>query len=655
MQSDSHSSDRTLIPRKTLFGNPDRVSPQLSPDGKRISFLAPVNGVLNVWVGPAENPDLAEPVTQDTGRGIRSHSWSYNNVHILYVQDQDGDENWHLYRVDLTGGDIKDLTPIEGVQAQIQQASPKFPDQLLVALNDQNPQFHSIYRINLSTGDRELIQQNDGFAGFITDEDFNVRFASRLTPDGGNEILKPAQGGGWDSFLKIDMEDALTTSPVGFDKTLRVMYLVDSRGRDTAALVAVNLDTDNHTVIAEDQQADVSDTLIHPMEKTVQAVAFTYQRKAWQILDQAVASHLEYLSTVAEGDVEVISRTLDDRGWIVAYLLDDGPVRYYHYDTEAREARFLFTNRKALEGLTLAKMHTEVIKSRDGLELVSYYTLPVDSARQRTVRPDEPLAMVLLVHGGPWYRDDWGYNPLHQLLANRGYAVLSVNFRGSTGLGKGFTNAGNREWGGRMQEDLLDAVQWAVAEGIADPEKIAIMGGSYGGYATLAGLTFSPEVFACGVDIVGISNLVTFMNSIPPYWQPAIELLASRVGDHRTEEGVEFLKERSPLTHVERISKPLLIGQGANDPRVKQAESDQIVEAMQRRDIPVTYVLYPDEGHGFARPENNLSFFAVSEAFLACHLGGLYEPVGEDFEGSSITIPIGDDYIPGIRGDGIGQ
>ncbi len=601
-----------------------------------------------MWVGPAENPDLAEPVTQDAGRGIRSHSWSYNNDYLLYVQDQDGDENWHIYRVDLTSGDIKDLTPMEGVQAQIQEASPKFPDQLLVGLNDQNPQFHSIYRINLGTGDRELVQQNEGFAGFITDEDFNVRFASRLTPDGGNEILKSAQGGGWDSFLKIDMEDVLTTSPVGFDESLRVMYLVDSRGRDTSALVAVNLDTNIQTVIAEDQRADVSDTLIHPTEKTVQAVAFTYQRKGWQILDQAVASHMKYLSTVADGDVEVISRTLDDRGWIVAYLLDDGPVRYYHYNTEALEARFLFTNRKALEGLPLAKMHSEVIKSRDGLELVCYYTLPVDNASQKTVRPDEPLPMVLLVHGGPWYRDNWGYNPLHQLLANRGYAVLSVNFRGSTGLGKGFTNAGNLEWGGRMQDDLLDAVQWAVAEGIADPKKVAIMGGSYGGYATLAGLTFSPEVFACGVDIVGVSNLVTFMNSIPPYWQPAIDLLASRVGDHRTEEGVQFLKDRSPLTHVERICKPLLIGQGANDPRVKQAESDQIVEAMQRRDIPVTYVLYSDEGHGFARPENNLSFFAVSEAFLARHLGGHYEPVGEDFEGSSITIPTKDDRIPGI-------
>ena len=296
----STSSGRTLIPRKALFGNPDRVSPQLSPDGQKLSFLAPLNGVLNVWVSPAENPDLAEPITQDTGRGIRSHSWSYNNDCLLYVQDQDGDENWHLYRVDLTSGDIKDLTPLDGVQAQIQEASPKFPDELLVGLNEQNPQFHSIYRVNILTGDRELVQQNDGFAGFITDEDFNVRFASRLTPDGGNEILKQSPGGEWESYLKIEMEDSLTTSPVGFDKSGRLMYLVDSRGRDTAALTALNLDTGNQTVIGEDGRADVCDTLIHPTEKTIQAVAFTHQRKRWQVLDQTVASHLEYLGTVAD-------------------------------------------------------------------------------------------------------------------------------------------------------------------------------------------------------------------------------------------------------------------------------------------------------------------------------------------------------------------
>jgi dipeptidyl aminopeptidase/acylaminoacyl peptidase len=534
------------------------------------------------------------------------------------------------------------------VQARIQETSPQFPEELLIGLNDRNPQLHDVYRINIVTGTRGLVQQNDGFAGFLTDENFNVRFALRLTSDGGSEMLRLTETGHWERFIKVDMEDTLTTSPIGFDKTGSVMYLVDSRGRNTAALTSLNLDTRELTLIAEDDRADVSDTMAHPTEKTLQAVSFTYLRKEWQTLDPSIAPDLDYLRTVADGDIEVTSRTLDDRHWIVAYLLDNGPVRYYHYDREQKDARFLFTNRKALEGLPLARMHPVSIKSRDNRDLVSYYTLPLDSDQEEDGHPDHPLPAVLLVHGGPWHRDDWGYNPLHQLLANRGYAVLSVNFRGSTGLGKDFINAANLEWGGKMHDDLIDTVQWAIEQGMADPERVAIMGGSYGGYATLVGMTFTPDIFACGVDIVGPSNLFTLINSIPPYWQPQIELWATRVGDHRTEEGQALLNERSPLSYVDQIRRPLLIGQGANDPRVKQSESDQIVQAMQAKGIPVTYVLYPDEGHGFARPENNLSFFAAAEAFLSKCLGGRHEPVGEDFKGSSITVPSGKEHVPGL-------
>jgi dipeptidyl aminopeptidase/acylaminoacyl peptidase len=282
------------------------------------------------------------------------------------------------------------------------------------------------------------------------------------------------------------------------------------------------------------------------------------------------------------------------------------------------------------------------------MNLVSYYSLPVDSDGDGDAIPDEPLPTVLFVHGGPWGRDRWGYDPWHQWLANRGYAVLSVNFRASTGFGKAFINAGNLEWGTRMHDDLIDAVEWAIEAGIADPERMAIMGGSYGGYATLAGLTFTPERFACGVDIVGPSNLVTLLETIPPYWEPRIELFTTRMGDFRTEEGRAFLAERSPLTHAERIVRPLLIGQGANDPRVKQAESDQIVQAMKAKGIPVTYVLYPDEGHGFARPENRLSFNAIVDAFLSRCLGGRFEPIGDDLKGSTVTVPIGADALPGL-------
>jgi dipeptidyl aminopeptidase/acylaminoacyl peptidase len=328
--------------------------------------------------------------------------------------------------------------------------------------------------------------------------------------------------------------------------------------------------------------------------------------------------------------------------------MDDGPVRYYLYDRPNKKATFLFTNRKSLEGVPLAKMHPVVIKSRDGLDLVSYLTLPKGADPQATGRPGEPLPLALLVHGGPWGRDGWGYDAEHQLLANRGYAVLAVNFRGSTGLGKNFTNAGNKQWAGTMHDDLIDAVDWAIAEKIADSKRVAIMGGSYGGYATLVGLTFTPEKFACGVDIVGPSNLLTLLNSIPPYWAPMLQMFKDRVGDPTSEEGQKFLNERSPLNLVEKIQKPLLIGQGANDPRVKQAEADQIVKAMQDRKIPVTYVLFSDEGHGFARPENNRAFFAVAEAFLAGHLGGRYEPIGEDFAGSTIRCPEGKDQVPGL-------
>jgi dipeptidyl aminopeptidase/acylaminoacyl peptidase len=637
-----------LIPRHVLFGNPDKAMVQLSPDGMKIGFLAPVDGVLNVWVGPADDPAAARPVTRDTGRGIRFYGWAFTNAHILYIQDKGGNENWRLYSVDLDREHTRDLTPIEGTQARIQEVSPAFPDEILVALNDRQPALHDVYRVNIVTGERKMVQHNEGFAGFVTDDTYVVRLAIRMTADGGSEFLKPTADGGWEPYIQIAMEDTLTTSPVGFDKSGTTLYMIDSRNRNTAALLAWNLSSGKQTVLAEDPQADVSDRMIHPTEKHVQAVAFTYERKHWHILDLTITHDMAYLRTLAAGDIEVISRTLDDRSWIVAYVMDNGPVRYYRYDREARQAHFLFTNRHALEGLALAKMHPVVIPSRDGLNLVSYYTLPVQSDQEGSGRPDTPLPTVLLVHGGPWARNAWGYDPWHQWLVNRGYAVLSVNFRGSIGLGKAFINAGNREWGAKMHDDLLDAVAWAVHEGIADAARVAIAGGSYGGYATLVGLTFTPETFACGVDLVGPSNLVTLLESIPPYWQPQIELFATRVGDHRTSEGQAFLRLRSPLTYVDRIRRPLLIGQGANDPRVKQAESDQIVRAMQEKGIPVTYVLYPDEGHGFARPENTLSFNAITEAFLATYLGGRCEPINDAFTDSSLTVPAGMQEVPGV-------
>lgn len=631
-----------LIPRELLFGNPDRAAVRLSPDGRHLTFLAPLEDVLNIWIAPVDDPSAAEPITFDKQRGIRTYFWAFNNTHVVYTQDSDGDENWRIHAVDINTRESADLTPLEDVRAQIEAVSPHFPDEILIGLNDRNPSFHDVYRLNLLTGERDLLLQNDEFSGFVIDDQFEIRFAHRYNPDGSYLYQRHLSGGSWEDFLTVPNEDTFNTYIAGFNKERTAIFLAESRGRNTSALTVVDLENGGQTLLAEDPRADLAGIIRHPTERHVQAAAFNHLKREWTILDEDLRGDLEALAGVMEGEIELVSRTHADDLWVVAFTGDSVPLSYYLWDRGSREARFLFTNRTDLDGLPLVPMKPVVIPTRDGLEMVSYLTLPGHAAGQSR----EPLPMVLLVHGGPWSRDSWGYNPLHQFLANRGYAVLSVNFRGSTGFGKDFLNAGNREWGARMHDDLLDGVDWAVDQGYADPGRVAIMGGSYGGYATLVGLTFTPEVFACGVSTVGPSSLITLLESIPPYWEPARVMFRERVGDHTTEEGRTFLLERSPLTRVDEIRRPLLIGQGANDPRVKQAESDQIVEAMLERSIPVTYALYPDEGHGFARPENRLSFYAATEAFLARHLGGRYEAVGRALQGSSLQVPTGAGDVP---------
>jgi dipeptidyl aminopeptidase/acylaminoacyl peptidase len=646
-------ADFELIPRDVLFGNPQRAQGRLSPDGKWLSFLAPVNGVLNVWVvKTGDDLSKAVAVTEDKKRGIRNHDWAYDNQHILYTQDKDGDENWHLYATNVETRKTKDLTPIEGVRAEIQEISHKHAKEILVGLNDRNPQLHDIWRINVESGEKELVQQNHGVAGYLTDDNLNVRLALNYTPLGG-QVWQLPEGEGdsrtWKDFLEFGPEDAMTSGPAGFDKSGETLYFQDSRNRNTAGLFAMDLESKEPKLIAENPKSDVGGVLAHPTEKNIQAVSFTYERTEWKILDPSIAEDFEYLKTVEDGEIIVASRTLDDSQWIVAFFLDDGPAKTYRYVRgPERKAHFLFANRDDLDDYPLVKMQSPVVKTRDGLDMVCYLSLPPGSDPDNDGRPNEPVPMVLFVHGGPWARDTWGLNPSHQWLANRGYAVLSVNYRGSTGFGKDFINAANGEWSRKMHDDLIDAVNWAVDEKIAQKEKIAIMGGSYGGYATLVGLTFTPDVFACGVDIVGPSSLVTLLQNVPEYWMPFMPVMKVRVGDVDTEEGQQALLERSPLTRVDKIQKPLLIGQGANDPRVTQLEADQIVEAMKQKNIPVTYVLYPDEGHGFARPENRMSFNSVAEAFLAEHLGGRFEPVGDDFKGATIKVPTGDEGVPGL-------
>ena len=632
-----------LIPRRLLFADPDRSTVVLSPDGSRLAFLAPANGVLNVWVAPIRDMSRARPLTWVTDRSLGpSLHWLPNNRHVVFFREQGGDENWQAHRVDVNTGEVLALTPGPGVRSHVQEISYRFPDELLLGHNQRDPRFFEIFRVDTVTGAAMLLQANDRFAFLFTDSRFRVRFAGRRADDGGVEYLQRAASGGWEPFLRVDMVDELTTRPVEVSDDGTELYWLDSRGRDRAALVAQSLATGATRVLAEDPQADLTEVALEPRSHHPLAAAATPARKRWHAVDPRYAADLAALAKALAGDLTIISISDDTRSWLVYYEHDTRAGQYFHYDRPARATRALFPARRGLEKAPLVPMEPVMIRARDGLALRSYLSRPRDSAR------GGPGPMVLLVHGGPWGRDSWALSSTHQWLANRGYAVLSVNFRGSTGFGKAFVNAANLEWGGRMHDDLIDGVDWAVARGIADPRRVAIYGGSYGGYAALVGLTFTPEKFACAVDLFGISNLVTMMNTVPPYWKPFQSLWKKRLGDYTTAAGRRFLEERSPLNRVDRIVRPLLIAQGANDVRVKPAESDQIVAAMRERSIPVTYVYYPDEGHGFRRPENRRSFTAVAEAFLAAHLGGRFEPLGDDLAGSTIEFRAGRELIPGL-------
>lgn len=645
----SLSGETPLIPRSVLFGNPERTQGRLSPDGAAMSFLAPLNGVMNVWIAPAGDLDAARPLTQESGRGVQSHGWSYNSTHLLYIKDSGGDENYHIYSIDTRTGAERDLTPIDGVRATFIGGSKHFPDTFLIGLNDRDPRWHDVWRINVVTGERSLIAENPGYAGYVVDRDLNIRMALRSRADGGMDILRLEGDGEWALFKEIPQSDALTSSPLGFVEGGERFYMIDSRGRDTAALFEVDAASGEQTLLAEHPTADISDILTDPQSGEVLAYSVDYERAEWFTLQEAaVGKDLKRLQERFPAGFSVTSQTLDGRRWMVAVDDSTAPLSYYAFDREAESITPAFSTRPDLADYTLAPMYSTVIPSRDNLGLVSYWTVPVEADPDRDGIPSGPLPLILDVHGGPWARDGYGFNTYHQWFANRGYAVLAVNFRGSTGFGKAFVNAGDLEWGAAMHNDLLDGVQWAIDQGIADPEKVLIHGGSYGGYATLWGVTNSADTFAGGVSIVGPSNLETLIASIPPYWASFFEQFAKRVGDPRTDDGRALLKERSPLTHVDQIQDPLLIAQGANDPRVKQAESDQIVDAMLERNIPVLYVLFPDEGHGFARPENRLAFNAISEAFLAKILGGRAEPIGDAFQGSSVQVPAGATLLPGL-------
>ncbi len=649
VETAAEDEEAALIKRAILFGNPVRTQGRISPDGTMMSFLAPLNGVLNIWVAPVGDIESARAISNDQSRGIRQHFWVPNGEYIAYLQDTGGNENWHVHVVNIETGEDRDLTPVpEGARATIMGSSYRHPDTLLIGTNEREPALFDAFLLNVITGEMVLTEENPGFVGYDFDEDLVARLATQQTPSGGFLSLKRV-GDAWEPFFEVPQADSLTTSTLFFTEDGSGVYMLSSVGRDTAALYLVDMESGEQTLVAENDLADIGTVLSNPTTNEIHAVNYEYTRSEWDVLDDSVASAFDIIAANLEGDATIVNQSRDDRFWMIAESAAYKPTHYYLLDRDAGTMEFMFSTRPDLDEVALEEMYPLVLPSRDGLNLVSYLTLPPGSDADGDGIPEEPQAMVLFVHGGPWARDSYGYNTVHQWLANRGYAVLSVNYRGSSGFGKNFIDAATFEFAGAMHDDLIDAVNWAVESGVAIEDEIAIMGGSYGGYATLVGMTFTPEVFACGVDIVGPSNLITLIESFPAYWGPFLEATwYSRVGDPREEEGRALLTAASPLTRADDIVHPLLIGQGGNDPRVTKLESDQLTEVMLSNGQQVTYVNFPDEGHGFARPENRDSFFAVSEVFLStCLGGGRYEEFG-DFAGSSTEILAGIEYVPGL-------
>jgi dipeptidyl aminopeptidase/acylaminoacyl peptidase len=642
-QARAMTLENSALPtRRLFFRDPDRSSVRFSPDGRNIAWREPRDGVLNLMVAPIEEPARSRQITHAKDRSVASYFiWAWTNRHIVFF-DTVGDENHHAYSVDLDTGAIMPLTPAGGVRSFFQQRARRFPNDMLLGVNARDHSLFDIVRINVVTGESQPFFQNPGFQRIYTASDFAVHFGRRFLADGSAEVQRWEPDGTWSEFLKIPAEDAYTTWLDGISADRRSAFVMDSRGRNTAALTEIDLATRESRVLAEDPEADIVSAAYDPNSDRPYAAVSTAARQRWHLIDPAYAFDLEHLRAAQGGGEVAISSQSNDGGRIVTfYYRSDAAGEFRLYDRSKQTLTPLFKSRTDLDGVALRPMESVIIPASDGVPLPAYLTLPSDTTR------DGPL--VLVIHGGPYARDDWGYSDMHQWLASRGYGVLSVNYRGSTGFGKHFVNIADRGWGGRMQDDLTDAAAWAVAQGYADPKRIAFYGGSYGGYAALTAATKSPETFACIIDLFGISNLVTFMRNIPPYWGPWFSTWKRRLDDPETEEGRQWLTERSPLIRADRIIRPMLIGQGMRDVRVKPQESEQIVQAMQKRQIPVTYVTFSDEGHGFVRQENRIAFNAVAEIFLARHLGGHAEPIGDAFSGSTIRFEGGRDLIPGIE------
>jgi dipeptidyl aminopeptidase/acylaminoacyl peptidase len=616
-----------LIPRDILFGNPERTNPQISPDGKYLAYLAPDNkNVLQVWMRRLGDQDDRQ-LTNEKTHGIWHYTWTYIPNKLIYAQDTQGDENWQLYTIDTDTGATKNLTPYKGVQSRLVAIDPLHPDELLVAMNLRNRRFHDVYRVNLHSADTLMVSRNGGLQfAWIPDRQFRVLTATTT----GGLMVRESPRAPWKNVRRWPLGSS--GGAMERSRENNAVYLISSPvNGDTEALLEFDFATGTEKVIAQDPRYDARSVFIEPTTKRIQAVAFQKEKLEWQVLDPSIADDFAALSKIRTGEFTVVHqygspmlpsgslgrRDLQDRLWLVSYERDDGPTHHYVYDRTTKAATLLFADRPKLEAFKLASMQPISFRSRDELTIHGYLTLPVGI-------PAKNLPVVVLVHGGPWSRDQWGYSGTVQWLANRGYGVLQVNYRGSTGYGRNFVIASFKEWGGRMHDDVVDGANWLIKEGIADPKRTAIMGASFGGYATLVGLTLTPEVFAAGVSRVGISSLLSFAKTRPSYWSPLRGMFALRMGDPVKDE--EMLRSRSPLYFADRVQSPLLIAHGANDVRVVAAESEQMVEALRKSDKAVDYFIYEDEGHSMNRAENRHHFYAEAEEFLARHLGGRFEP-----------------------------
>lgn len=618
-----------LLDRELFFGDPEISGAQLSHDGKWMSFMKPYEGARNIWVKGADEPfEKARPVTADD-RPVPGYFWSRDSKYLLYVQDKGGDENFHVWAVnpaDEIGPDgvpeARDLTPVDGVRAAIYSVPKNTPDMMIVGLNDRDPRFHDIYKVNINTGERVLMRENnDGVGAWIFDMDGNLRLAYRQLPDGGSEILRVDMKG-LEQIATCTYEEEL--NPIRFHKDRKRCYVSTNRGDvDLVQLMLLDVETGDWELVEKDpeNEVDFGNAVFHPETEELIATAYVGDRvRVYPRNDEMQKLWDDLRKALPEGEIGVGSTTDDFSKMLTFVTSDVDPGSVYLYDVKSGKATLQYRSRPDLPSEHLAHMKPVTFTARDGMKIHGYLTLPKGL-------PAKNLPTVMYIHGGPWARDRWGYEPYAQFLANRGYAVMQVNYRSSSGYGKHYSNAGNREWGiGAMQHDITDAVEWLKDEGIADPEKVGIFGGSYGGYATLAGVTFTPDLYACGVPYVGPSNLLTLINSFPEYWKPFLEgSWYKKVGNPEVEADREDLIARSPLFHCDQIEAPLLVVHGANDPRVKQHESDQIVVALRQKEKDVEYIVAPDEGHGFRAPNNRKALAVAMEKFLAKHLGGRFQ------------------------------